>query len=256
MPATLPPPAGSGTTSVNKALALLGNFTADAPAMGLSELARRAGMPKSTVHRLLLPLVKAALVIRTGTSYAPGPRLIELAALTDPERGRLRDRALPFLLDLYEATHETVQLAVLHEHEVMCVDSIRGHHGVGATTRIGTRMPVATSALGKALLAFSGPETVAATLRRCAALAVPETALQALRRELPQIRGTEVAFDREATVRGVVCVAAPLVDWNGRTLGAIAVSGPARRLQTAAAATAVRRTAAALAKRPPLRPTA
>ncbi len=235
--AALDPLSAPGTTdherpsSVGKALALLNSFSADCPSMGLSELARRSGVPKATAHRLLGFLVGASLVARTGTSYTPGTRLLELAALTDPSRERLREIALPYLLDLYETTHETVHLAVLHDHEVVYLDCIRGHHAVGPTARAGVRVPAATSALGRAMLAFGDP---APTTGRFA-------------EELRMIREHQVAFDRESAVPGVAGVASPIVTWAGAVVGAVAVSGPVRRFRPTACAGMVRAAAAAIA---------
>lgn len=195
-------------SSVGKALALLASFTQDRPEMGLSEIARRSGVPKSTAHRLLGSLVRAALVTRNGTDYAPGGRLLDLAALTAPERDHLRDVALPYLLDLYEATHESVHLAVLSGHDVVLVEGIRGHGAAAPTARAGVRLAAARSALGRAMLACADPGAD-----------VPHADL---------VRNHGIAFDREATAPGIGCVAAPIRGRHG-IVGAVSVSGPTTR---------------------------
>jgi len=234
--------------SVGKALALLASFSHDRPSMGLSELARRSGLSKSTAHRLLALLVSWSILTREGTEYSPGPRLAELAVLQmSASHRRLKDTALPYLQDLYEATHETVHLAVLERTDVLYLEKLYGHNRVKSPSRVGSRLPAAFSALGKAMLAHSDSETVrtaAGRLRRLTphSLATP-TKLVA---ELELVREHGVSFDRQETALGLVCVGAPLLDWSGSVIGAVSVSGPANRFRPGYHAATVRRAAAGL----------
>jgi len=236
--------------SVDKALALLSSFDAQRRRMGLSELARRAGIPKSTAHRLLAVLVEWDLLSRRGTDYLPGPRLAELATLRRrPDREPLREAALPHLLDLYETTHETVHLAVLDDREIVYLEKLHGHNRLNVPSRVGGRFPAASSALGKAMLAFSGPEVVAAAAERLRPLTSHTiVSPRQFRLALDSIRHTGVSFDRHESQVGLVCVAAPVLDWNGKVIAAVSISGPATRFQPAANAAHVRRAAAAIAR--------
>src|SRR4051812_19866324 len=105
------PPGATGSV-VGRALLLLQAFGPNRPAMTLSQLARHAGMPPSTAHRLLGELVEWGALERDGNgTFWVGLRLFELGALA-PRGTGLRERALPYLEDLCQVTRENVQLAV------------------------------------------------------------------------------------------------------------------------------------------------
>ncbi|MGB8408133.1 MAG: IclR family transcriptional regulator [Mycobacterium sp.] len=238
------------STSVSKALALLSSFTPHHPTMGVSEIARRAHLPKSTAHRLLAVLVDWEMVTKRGTEYSPGARLNELAALTcQPDNHELRRVALPHLLDLYEMTHETVNLAVLVGQEVLYIDKIHGHNGVNSPACVGARLPAANTAVGKALLAFASNDVItrlSANLRPATSLSVSSPAQ--LSRELAAIRRCGVSYDRQESKPGLTCVAAPVRNWSGAAVAAVSISGPVHRFRPADAAPAIRAAAAGIAK--------
>lgn len=236
--------------SVGKASAILTSFTAESRTMGVSELARSAGIPKSTAHRLLGVLVDWGLVARTGTVYSPGPGLTELASLTGSARHqRLRDVALPHLLDLYEKTHETVHLAVLDGEHILYVEKIFGHDRVKSPSRVGGRVPAACSALGKALLAFSDAETVELACRRLRPV-TPNTIVspRLFIKELQMVQNQGVAFDRDEASPGLTCVAAPIMSRDGRGVAAVSVSGPSKRFRPTSTAAVVRHAAAGIGR--------
>lgn len=236
--------------SVGKASALLTSFTADNRTMGVSELARSAGIPKSTAHRLLAVLVDWGLVARTGTDYSPGPGLTELASLTGPAgHQQLRDRALPHLMDLYEKTHETVHLAVLDGEHILYIEKIYGHNRAKSPSRVGGRFPAACSALGKAMLAFSDRDTVERAFSQLRPL-TPNTIVspRMLIKELRMVQEQGVAFDRDEAAPGVSCVAAPVLSWGGQVIAAISVTGPSNRFRPTNNIAAVRNAAAGVAR--------
>jgi DNA-binding IclR family transcriptional regulator len=166
-----------------------------------------------------------------GDRYSIGSRLFEMASLTRL-RLTLRERALPFLEDLYEATHETIHLAVLDEGEVLYVEKISGHGGIAELTRVGGRMPAHCTGVGKVLLAHARPEVVDAVF---AAGLDPHTAATVtdpdrLRAELDRVRAGGVAVDREECTPGMVCVAAPVLGPDGSCRAALSITGPAATL--------------------------
>ena len=96
----------------HRAFGVLEAFTPASPALTLSEIARRAGLPLTTAHRLVGELRAAGALERDGDgTYRIGLRLWEIASLA-PRGVPLREAALPFLEDLYEVTHENAQLGV------------------------------------------------------------------------------------------------------------------------------------------------
>ncbi|MCU1645766.1 MAG: kdgR 1 [Nocardia sp.] len=243
-------PERDSSTSVAKALALLSSFTPQHLTMGVSEIARRAQLPKSTAHRLLSVLVEWEMVTKHGTEYSPGGRLNELAALAaQPATQDLRRVALPHLLDLYEMTHETVNLCVLAGDDVLYVEKIHGHSCVNSPARVGARLPAANTAVGKALLAFSTAGVIARAadnLRPATSSSIASPAQ--LAHELAAIRRTGIAYDRQETRPGLTCIAAPIHSWSGSIVAAVSISGPVRRFQPANATAAIRVAAAGIAK--------
>src|SRR5438874_738161 len=97
-----------GRTTSSRLLAVLGAFSAASSVLTLSEIARGSGLPVATAHRLVGELVEwGALERRSGGRYQVGLRLWEIGCLA-PQQRDLRSVALPFMEDLYEATHENV----------------------------------------------------------------------------------------------------------------------------------------------------
>lgn len=220
-----------GTASVVKALQILDVFRRGAPASGVSDLARMAGVPVSTAYRLLSYLIDAGFVIKDGTKYRPSEKLFELGnkVSTHGPQG-LRERVAPYLGELYMMSGSTVRLAVLDGPEVVIVDKIVGLRTLPAPTAIGGRVPAVCSALGKAMLAHQPDDVVA----RILADGLPRmtrhslVSPQMLQRQLVEARSTGVAYDREETVLGQVCMATPLTS-RGRVVAAISLSSATHR---------------------------
>jgi DNA-binding IclR family transcriptional regulator len=150
----------------SRALDLLGAFDAEHRSLTLSDLARRAGMPLATAHRLIGELRRWGGLDRLATGeYVIGRRLWDLGLLAPVQSG-LRQAASPFLHDLYGATLATVHLAVRDGIEVLYVDRLAGHVSVPVVSKIGSRLPMHATGVGKVLLAFAPDEVVAAVLER------------------------------------------------------------------------------------------
>ncbi|WP_371238036.1 IclR family transcriptional regulator [Streptomyces pimonensis] len=163
LPAPTPPgqrqhpnPRGPGTGPViGRALQILGAFTAQHSHLSLSDLARRADLPVSTVHRMLGELLAWGALERDEQGrYRVGLRLWEVGVLAPRTQG-LRERALPHLEALSALTRENVQLAVRDGSEVVFVEHIRAGGAVPTLTRVGGRPAVTASATGLVLLAHA-----------------------------------------------------------------------------------------------------
>ena len=220
---------GSAPTNVaGRTLEVLSAFDGPRNVLGVSEIAMRAGVPKSTAHRLLSVMAQRGFVRREGNRYRLGERLFELGSRAVEPRG-LRDRAVPFMIELHHATRETVHLAVLHGDQVLYIEKIYGHGTQPCPTAIGSSNPATCTALGKAMLAHSAEETVArvlgARLRRLTprSLCTPDSVL----RSLNAAREDQVAVEYEECRLGLGCVAAPIVDVrSGLAVAALSISAP------------------------------
>lgn len=234
---------------LGRAFTLITAFRADDDDVSLAELARRTGIAKTTVHRLLGELAEWHVIDRTPEGFRLGLRLFELGQLVPAQRG-LREAAAPFLSDLFEATHETVHLAVPEGTEVVYVQKIDGLHGPRLASRVGGRMPLYCTGVGKAILAHQPQrvidELLAAGLRRRTPRTIVAPGL--LRAELATARDCGVAFEREESTVGITCVAAPIFNPRGSVIAAISITGWANRLNPDRYASAVRTAALGISR--------
>lgn len=221
---------------VEKAFAVLEAWDHRGESLGASELARRTGLPKSTSHRLLGILEAAGVVERLSGSYRLGERLRGISGMVAAGFPDLREVGLPFMQDLYELTHETIHLGALDGFDVHCVEKLYGHRRSPLASRVGGVLPAHSTALGKALLAYSSTNVQRSVLTRLAEPLV-------LSAELRKVRRAGVAFDHGETHADVNCVAAPVLNRDGRAIAAISVSGPVERFRPNQVVERVRRAA-------------
>ncbi len=207
-------------------LAMVDQFGSEG--LGVSELARRTDIPKSTTFRLLHTLEESGAVERRGDSFRTGPLFgSHLALPADPEAARVQTVLTPFLSVLYEATRQTCQLAVLREGEIVFLNKLHGRHRAHSPSRIGGRAPAHCTSLGKVLLAFDRE----AAERVCDSelIAFTEQTItdgDALRVELSRVARSRIGVDDNEYVEGVSSVASVVMDGDGRPCASLALTGP------------------------------
>jgi len=238
---------GTGTV-IGKIAAVLHAFTADDQRVTLAELGRRTGLSKGTLHRVVNDLVGIGLLDKSASGYRLGAQMFELGMRAPAERDLL-ESATPYLEDLYERTHETVHLGVRRGTDVVYVTKIGGHRQAPAPSRVGGRMPLYCTAIGKALIAGSAPEllgdVIAAGLVRRTRRTITDP--DVLRTHLERVEHAGAAYEFEESTAGIVCVAAPVLDATGRPVAAISLMGPAGRFRPGSQAAALRAGAAGVA---------
>jgi len=149
------PAARPSRTVTSRVLSVLDVFTDRRRSLTLSDISRRSGIPLATTHRLVGELVAWGALERDDAGrYQIGLHLWEVGALAPRGLG-LREAAMPYLEDLYEATHQHVQLAVLDGLEVVYVERLSARDAVGVHSRVGGRWPAHTTGVGLVLLAFA-----------------------------------------------------------------------------------------------------
>jgi len=148
----MPEDEAAGSHSVtSRALAVLAAFENTAGPLTVARVAQRARLPLSTTYRLIHELEAWGGLDRLpGGTYQVGMRIWELGQLAGR---RLRDRAHPFLQDLFDLTHENVNLAVREGTQVLYIDKIYGSRKVPMVSRVGGRLPLHATAVGRVLLA-------------------------------------------------------------------------------------------------------
>lgn len=216
-------------SAVDKAFCLLRNFTPeDGVGVGVSELARRADLSKSTAHRLLMTLVANGAVQRAGGLYRLGSFFDELHAKSITPRHELVSEVLtPFLAALFERTRSTVHLAYLEGTQVVYANKLFSVQGISAPSRIGGRVPAYCTGVGKAIMAFDDD-----LIERAIVEGLPQwtehtiTDPDEFRQILARAREEGLAYDREENTVGLSCVAVPIFARDRLPVAAVSVSGP------------------------------
>lgn len=215
-------------TSVARALDILRCFSASNPSYSLTELSRKLGIHKSTVHRLLATLEEYGFVERDPLTghYRLGLRVLELgfAAASTLD---LRREARPYLEELQKKCGETVHLAVLDRGQVVYLDKLEGQGAIRIYSQIGRRAPAHCTGLGKAMLAYLPESEVRAIIREHGLPAFTSNTItdeEELLRTLAEVRECGFARDRGEHEAPITCVAAPLLDYTRRVVGAISIT--------------------------------
>src|SRR3954451_13236029 len=221
----------NNSSSLRRALAILDLVAAASRAKGvtLPELAEGVETTKSTVLRLIAPLIEQRLVRQDADgTYRMGVGTLRLASacLTDLD---IRSTAQPTLREIADATGQTVHLLVYSGGRVTYVDKVVGASPIQMASRIGDTGTAYSTASGKAMLAYLGD----AEFERVVALGLtprtPSTITDPaeLKSHLAAVRDRGCAFDDLENEHGIRCVAAPVFNHTGACVGAVSVSGPA-----------------------------
>ncbi|MEU9345819.1 IclR family transcriptional regulator [Streptomyces sp. NPDC048278] len=226
----------------DRLLAVLAAFDHGHPALSLTDIGRRAGLTLTTAHRLVGALTAWGALERDADGfYHVGLRLWELAALA-PRGLALRQIALPYLEDLYEATHENVQLAVRDGSDVVYIEWLSGRSAVGVHIRVGARWPLHATGVGLALLAHEAPgfqqDYCAGGLASFTPYTVTDPAR--LRRSLAEVRRTGAAVSSRQVTDDALSVAAPVRGATGQVVAAVSVVVPEADAQVPVLVPAVR----------------
>ncbi|WP_243716809.1 IclR family transcriptional regulator [Actinomadura sp. KC345] len=211
-----------------KVMAILNAFAQGGVRLNLSEICRRAGLPPATGHRLVGELAEGGFLERVpdGT-YRIGTRLWRIGSQAPAVMG-LRELALPHMEDLYEATHDNVQLGVLRDGHVLIVERLRGTRSVPVVTQVGALLPLHTTGVGQVLLAHAPREVrekvLAGELARHAVRSITDPG--DLRRCIERVRRAGYAVTRDEMTLGASSVGAPVRDGAGDVVAAMSlVSG-------------------------------
>lgn len=205
-------PASPDRSAAGKVLAVLGAFGRGHEQLTLTQVARRAGLALSTTHRIVRELAEwGALERGPDGQWHIGLRLWEVASVS-PRSQILRDVALPFMQDLYEATHENVQLAVREGTELVFVERIAGHHSVELLTMVGARFPLVATGMGRVLLAHAPVEIQEAVLEAPLQPFTVHTVTdpRTLRAQLAAIKREHYVISDRQLSETTVAVAAPV----------------------------------------------
>lgn len=233
---------GSRLSSVATSIRLLKAFSEEQVEIGISELARKLGVAKSTVHRLAVTLVADGMLEQNPETgkYRLGLSLFRLGSLVR-QRMNLSTEARPLLRELREKVNETVHLAVLDGSEIMYVYNLESTQAIRMRSDVGVRKPAYCTAEGQAILAYQAPDLVEQVVRDGLAARTPQTVTdpQSLKKILEGVRSRGCAIEDEESEIGMRCIAAPVRNDLGEVVAAIGLAGPVSRLSKKALSTFV-----------------
>jgi DNA-binding IclR family transcriptional regulator len=220
----------SRVQSIERAFAVLGAL-ADGP-IGVTEVADRVDLPKSTAARMLASLAREGVVeqVPGDTRYRLGPRLVTLAAGIRPARS-LVTLARPSLEALAEAIGEAAGLSVAEGNLVHYIDQVDTPNPVSVRDWTGSRVPMHAVPSGQVILAFRPPAGLARYLERPLERFTDRTIVtaEALLERLREVRRDGYAWVREEFDEGISSVAAPIADGSGEVVAAVHLHGPSYR---------------------------
>jgi IclR family transcriptional regulator, acetate operon repressor len=227
-------PRDGGVQSVDRALQIIETLAEDDEGYRLSDLAVRTGLSTSTAHRLLTTLEKRRFVQfdPTCSKWHVGAQSFAVGA-TFTRRRNVVAQSVPYLRRLRDRTRETANLAVVDDEAIMVLTRVESREIMRSLTKVGGRVAMVASGVGKAVLATYSDAEVRAIIRHHGMPRLTEKSIVRpgdLFKELAAIRRQGYAVDDEEACMGLRCVAAVVYNDCSEPLAAISVSGMTSRV--------------------------
>jgi DNA-binding IclR family transcriptional regulator len=203
--------------------------------LGLKQISQYARLHPSTAHRILSSMSTDRLVDRVEPgSYRLGMRLLELGNLVKA-RLDVRDAALGPMRELHKLTHQPINLSMRQGDEIVYVERTYSERsGMQVVRAVGGRAPLHLTSVGKLFLAHDDAQRVRAYAARTGLAGHTRnsiTELARLERELARVNQYGTARDDEELELGVRCMAAGILDDQGKLVAGLSISAPADRLE-------------------------
>jgi IclR family acetate operon transcriptional repressor len=223
-----------GVQSVDRALTIIETLAEDDEGYRLSDLSIRTGLSTSTVHRLLATLENRRFVQfdRTESKWHVGARAFTVGA-TFARRRNFTAQAVPYLRKLRDLTRETANLAVVDDEFIVVLTRMESREIMRSLTKVGGRVAMVASGVGKAVLATYSDADISAIIRHHGMPRLTEKSIVRpgdLFKELEKVRHQGFAIDDEEACMGLRCIAAVVYNDCSEPLAAISVSGMTSRL--------------------------
>jgi len=215
--------------TLDRALKIIELLAVHAEGFGVTEIGKRVGLHKSTVHRLLGHLLAQGYIEKDEerANYTLGLKFIELASLR-MGHVELKTEAGPYLRKLAVQVDQPVHLAILDGTDAVYIEKIEPRAHLRMYSQIGRRIPLSCSSLGKCLvLDLPTPEleALANKMTYHPFTAKTRVTAQAFLADVEAARGRGWALDDEEHEPGIRCIGAPIRDFTGRVVAALSASG-------------------------------
>jgi DNA-binding IclR family transcriptional regulator len=219
----------NGVQSIERVLDIIEALSTEQGGLGVTELARRIGLHKSTAHRLLSTLAQRGYVEkREDNCYHMGLKLIEAVSCYINSL-ELQTEARPYVAQITAELGLTAHLGVLDGNQVVYIERMDVFSGIKLYSQIGLRMHAYCSSLGKCLLSGFSRAELEKIMANCGFNRfTPNTisSLETLRVELKQVRAQGWAMDDLEYSLNNRCIGAPIFDYRGEIIAAVSASGP------------------------------
>lgn len=220
--------------SIVRAVELLNLYQSGERELGITEIARRMKLHKSSVHRIVRTLEHLGWLEQNPDSekYKLGLGILDVAGVL-LKTYDYREVISASMRELKNAVGETIVLSVYTNHTGVCIDLVEAENRITYTSKLGHPTPVYSGATGKILLAYQDPAEVDYTVAAGLKQFTPGTIVteEALRADLAEIRKNGYATSFEETDYGVSAIGAPIFSGNGALLYGLSIVGPTERLR-------------------------
>jgi len=219
--------------SIKRAIEILNSFTTKDKELGITELSKKLKLHKSTIHRILVTLEDESLVVKNQITqkYHLGIKLFELGQIVQ-DQIEIRDYVLPFMRELAQKTDESIDLNILLDEKRVSIEKIESPHDIRRIIQLGKVLPLYCGGSGKALLAFLPDEEIDKIIQKEKIIPFgPNTITDTtkLKENLKEIRKNGYAISFEERILGSASVAAPILDYKGKVVASLSISGPTTR---------------------------
>jgi DNA-binding IclR family transcriptional regulator len=218
--------------SIKRAVQILNSFSVNEYELGVTELSKRLNLYKSTVYRTLLALMKEGLVVKNQVNqkYSLGLQLFRWGSIVQ-NKMEIRNSALPIMQNLVQNTGETVDLSIISNRKRIIIEKINSPNDIRRVIKLGEIIPLYIGA-GKVLLASLPDEEIKQYLKEEKLVSLtPNTITDSskLIEELHKIRERSYGIAMEEGIPGIASIGAPILNYTGKVVGAISISGPTLR---------------------------
>lgn len=200
---------------------------------GVTELSKELSISKSAIHAHLATLEECEYVVREGTMYRLSLRYLDMAEHAKNQVGRYKV-INEEVNTLAEMTGEVVHFGIEEHGRVVYVTKSQGEKAVETASRVGKRTYLHSTALGKAILAEMTDEKIDTIVDIHSMPAQTQTTItdrKELKNQIEETRRQGYAIDDEENIKGVRCIAMPVMGADNEVLGALSTSGPSRRMK-------------------------
>lgn len=195
--------------------------------VSLTEVANTLGMPKTTVFRYLKTLTAVMFLSHDPSRdrYGIGTRFRDIARI-DSSMHRLKQIAVPIMRELNQSFNETINLGVVSDGEIVYIEIVESTRSLRMQARIGSRDPLHTTALGKAILAHLNEIRRESLLSKGLSELTYRSIIdrRALDRQLLEIRTHGYSEEISENEEGAMCIAVPILDAFSYPIAAISLA--------------------------------